>query len=239
MTTDCASINQYSYSEVAARFAEVVGEPPKEKSAALSKVHQALQPALNEMFFTQRLVLVEGLEDVAYIHSWLILTDRWEAYRRTGCHVVAVGGKSEMIRPAIVALGLRIPVFAVVDADGDKIEKPENQTRHHRDNGALVRLFNGDEADLFPVTTCWLSNLVMWPSDLAATVEREFVEALGVQGAEQFDQMRNEASLECGNAGGLNKNAVYIGNLLERLKETGVTSPSLDKVCERIVEFKS
>ena len=79
----CASINQYSYSRAAARFAEVVGEPPKEKSAALSKIHQALQPALNEMFFTQRLVLVEGLEDVAYIHSWLILTERWEDHART------------------------------------------------------------------------------------------------------------------------------------------------------------
>jgi putative ATP-dependent endonuclease of the OLD family len=99
LADNCASVRQYSYSKVAERFAEVVGEPPKQKSAALSKVHQALQPALNEMFFTQRLVLVEGLEDIAYIHSWLILTERWEEYRRSGCHIVAVDGKSEMIRP--------------------------------------------------------------------------------------------------------------------------------------------
>jgi energy-coupling factor transporter ATP-binding protein EcfA2 len=234
-----ASISQYSYPQASARFAEVVGEPPKETSAALSKIHQALQPALNEMFFTQRLVLVEGLEDVAYIHSWLILADRWEDYRRSGCHVVAVGGKSEMIRPAIIAQGLGIPVFAAVDADGDKIQKPENRTRHHRDNVALIRLFKGDEADLFPVTTCWLSNFVMWPSDLAQTVKREFIEALGVQGAEQFDHMRSEASFACGDAGDLGKNAVYIGNLLELLKEAGVTSWSLDQLCERIITFGS
>lgn len=239
LADNCASIRQYSYSKVAERFAEVVGEPPKEKSAALSKVHQALQPALNEMFFTQRLVLAEGLEDVAYIHSWLILTERWEEYRRSGCHVVAVDGKSEMIRPAIIAQGLGIPVFAVVDADGDKIIKPENRTRHHRDNVALIRLFNGDENDPFPVTTCWLSNFVMWPSNLADTVDREFIEALGVQGAEQFEHMRNKASLECGNAGDLNKNAVYIGNLLELLKEAGVTSRSLDQLCEGIIAFRN
>jgi putative ATP-dependent endonuclease of OLD family len=238
LADNCASIRQYSYSKVAERFAEVVGEPPKEKSAALSKVHQALQPALNEMFFTQRLVLVEGLEDIGYIHSWLILTDHWEAYRRSGCHVVAVEGKSEMIRPAIIAQGLGIPVFAVIDADGDKIRKPENRTRHHRDNVALIRLFDGDENDPFPVTTCWLSNFVMWPSNLADTVNREFIEALGVQGAEQFEHMRNKASLECGNAGDLNKNAVYIGNLLELLKQAGVTSRSLDQLCERIIAFR-
>ena len=234
-----ASIRQYSYSKVAERFAEVVGEPPKEKSAALSKVHQALQPALNEMFFTQRLVLVEGLEDIGYIHSWLILTGRWENYRRSGCHVVAVQGKSEMIRPAIIAQGLGIPVFAVIDADGDQIIKPENRTRHHRDNVALIRLFNGDENYPFPVTTSWLSNFVMWPANLADTVNREFIEALGIQGAEQFEHMRNKATLECGNAGDLGKNAVYIGNLLELLKEAGATSRSLDRLCERIIAFRN
>ena len=236
---NCASISQFEFSKAAARFAEVVGERPKKESAFLSKIHQALQPSLNEMFFTQRLVLVEGLEDVAYIHSWLILTERWEAYRRSGCHVVAVGGKSEMIRPAIIAQGLGIPVFAVVDADGDKVADPNIRTRHHRDNIALIRLFNGDERDLFPVTTVWLNNLVMWPSDLAATVKREFIEGLGAQGAEQFENMRDKASLECGNAGELDKNAVYIGSLLELLKKAGVTSRSLDRLCESIITFGS
>ncbi|MBS1852058.1 MAG: AAA family ATPase [Acidobacteria bacterium] len=237
LADNCASIRQYSYSKVAERFAEVVGEPPKEKSAALSKVHQALQPALNEMFFTQRLVLVEGLEDIAYVHSWLILTERWEEYRRSGCHIVAVDGKSEMIRPAIIAQGLGIPVFAVVDADGDKIGDPKNLTRHHRDNAALIRLFDGDANNLFPVTNYWLSNLVMWPSNLADTVNREIIEALGVQGAEQFEHMENKASLECGNAGDLKKNAVYIGNLLEMVREAGVTSRSLDQLCKLIITF--
>ncbi len=98
-------IRQYSYAETASRFAEVVGEPLKKESATMSKVNQALQPGLNEMFFTQRLILVEGLEDVGYITSWLVLSDRWEAYRRSGCHIVPVNGKSEMIRPAISLRG--------------------------------------------------------------------------------------------------------------------------------------
>src|SRR6202162_466264 len=140
-----ADIRQYSYAETATRFAHVVGEPLKKDSAILSKVHQALQPALNEMFFTQRLILVEGLEDRAYIHSWLVLSGLWEAYRRSGCHIVPTNGKSEMIRPAIIAQGLGIPVLAVVDADANKIIKQENRTRHHRDNVALLRLFDGDE----------------------------------------------------------------------------------------------
>ena len=237
LADSCVSIRQYSHGETADRFAQVVGEPPRQKSAALSKIHQALQPALNEMFFTQRLVLVEGLEDVAYLHSWLILTDRWEEYRRSGCHIVAVGGKSEMIRPVIIAQGLGIPVFAVIDADGDQVGNPDYRNRHHRDNLALIRLFGGDENELFPIITYWRERFVMWPANLAHTVMREFIEALGVQGAERFEQMRNRAFLECGNAGGLEKNAVYIGNLLELLKDAGVTSRSLDRLCDAIVAF--
>lgn len=233
----CAHISQYSYTETAARFAVVVGETLKEDSAILSKVHQALQPALNEMFFTQRLVLVEGLEDIAYIHSWLVLTNRWESYRRSGCHVVPVDGKSEMIRPAIIAQGLGIPVFAVVDADGDQILKPENRTRHHRDNLALVRLFGGDEYNLFPTAPVWLAAFVLWPSNFFDTIKREFIVALNVQGAEQFEHMHNRACHDCGNAGDLGKNAVYIGNLLSSLKEAGVTSTSLDLLCDRIIAF--
>src|SRR5439155_25536233 len=121
--------------------------------------------------------------------------------------------------------------------DGDKIIQPDNRTRHHRDNLALIRLFNGDENHFFPVTTCWLDNFVMWPSNLADTVRREFTEALGIQGAEQFEHMRNNASLECGNAGGLEKNSVYIGDLLEQLKLAGVTSRSLDELCDKIIAF--
>ncbi len=77
----------------------------------------------------------------------------------------------------------------------------------------------------------------MWPSDLADLVRREFVVALGVQGAEQFEDMRNKASLACGNAGDLHKNTIYIGNLLSLLKEHNVTSQTLDKLCNVIIAF--
>jgi predicted ATP-dependent endonuclease of OLD family len=235
----CATIRQYSYDELAARFAVVVGEPLRTQTAAAAKLHQALQPALNEMFFTQRLVLVEGLEDVAYIHAWLVLTDKWQAYRRSGAYVVPANGKSEMIRPAIVAQGLQIPLLAVFDADADKIARPEVRTRHHRDNAALIRIFGGDDSDLFPTGILWLDNLVIWPSDLADQVEREVVAALGAQGAEQFVLMQNKARADAGNAGDLEKNVVYIGNLLAEIRASKATSLILDKLCDKVINFGS
>jgi putative ATP-dependent endonuclease of OLD family len=142
-----------------------------------------------------------------------------------------------MIRPVIIAQGLGIPTFAVVDADADKIGTLDIRTRHHRDNLALIRLFGANEGDLFPVATLWLDNIVLWPSNLADIVEREFIVALGVQGAEQFEDIKNKTCIACGNAGGLQKNMVYIGTLLGLLYECGVTSRSLDRLCDAIIAF--
>jgi putative ATP-dependent endonuclease of OLD family len=142
-----------------------------------------------------------------------------------------------MIRPAIIALGLDIPLFAVFDADGDKIAKPDIRTRHHRDNLALVRLFGGNEADIFPVATVWAAKFVMWPSDLGDTIETEFVAALGVQGKERFDDIKNRANAQCGNAGDLEKNSIFISNMLSLVQDAGVTSKSLDQLCDAIMSF--
>jgi predicted ATP-binding protein involved in virulence len=232
-----ASVRQYGFDKIAQRFAEVVGEDMKPVSATFAKLNQALQPALNEMFFTQRLVLVEGLEDVAYIYSWMILTERWERFRNTGSHVVPANGKSEIIRPLIVAQGLNIPTFTIFDADGDKILKTENRTRHHRDNVALLRLLGGDENDVFPTGAVWGNRFVVWPSDLGQFVEREFIVSLDTQGKMKFDALKNKANAECGFAGDLGKNAIYIGTLLSLLKEENAVSSSLDQLCEKIIDF--
>jgi predicted ATP-binding protein involved in virulence len=244
----CASLKQFTYQQFADKYAAILGSHIPKNSAIVAKLQQALQPSLSEMFFTQALVLVEGLEDVAYIEAWLVITGRWEEYRRRGIHIVPVNGKSELLRPAIIAAGLEIPVLVLIDADGDKLMRPNKLTKvmeivesikqdAERDNRALIRLFGGDETNLFPSGVIWLKQLVIWPSDLADTAKREFVLALGTQGAEKWDSICNKARADAGNAGGLDKNTVYIGHLLSRVHEQGVTSSALDALCNKILTF--
>ncbi len=103
-----------NYSNICADIAEATGETPRSVSGTIAKIHQVLQPALNEMFFTSRLVLVEGLEDVAYLSAYLHLLDRWEDFRRIGCHFVPTNGKSELVRPLVIARRLKIPTYCHV-----------------------------------------------------------------------------------------------------------------------------
>ena len=88
----------------------------------VAKIHQALQPALNEMFFATRLILVEGQEDIAYISTYLNLLGQWDEYRRTGCHLVPVNGKSQLLQPLVIAKNMGIPTFTIFDADADQAQ---------------------------------------------------------------------------------------------------------------------
>lgn len=235
--TKCTDYRDFTWQALATRFAAVTGQTLLRDSGAMAKLHQALQPVLNEMFFTQRLILVEGLEDVAYIHSWLVLSDRWEEYRRTGCHIVPVGGKSEMIRPAIIAQGLKIPTFAVFDSDGDQIGDPERRRPHERDNKALLRLFGGDDSNLFPTGVIFGDRFATWPDDIGETFKRECIAAIGVQAKDRFENLQNKSRAKYGNAGSLNKDTLYIGDLLSRIHDLGITPPSLDQLCSNILKF--
>lgn len=229
--SNSASVRQYSFARFSKRHAEVFGEGPKAETAALAKLHQTLQPALNEMFFTERLVLVEGQEDAAYIHSWLILNGKWEEFRRSRCHIVPVNGKNELIRPGIIAKGLDIPVFAIADADNGK------PIDNERANRALARVFGENEDELFPLAPQWNKRFVLWPADFADTVERELVESLGAQGRQHFDDICARARAACGNADNLKKNPIYIGHLLDVALKEGGGSASLNRLCEELFSF--
>ena len=66
-----SKVTSVSATHIMGAMKAATGTEFKRRSGALAKVHQALQPALNEMFFTPRLILVEGREDVAYIMAYL------------------------------------------------------------------------------------------------------------------------------------------------------------------------
>ena len=229
----CSSVAQFDYEKLALRYSEVTGTTLLGTSAAMVKVHQALQPGLNEMFFTQRLILVEGVEDVAYLHTWLLLTGKWEEFRRKGCHIVAANGKSELIRPAIVAQGFGIPLITIFDADGNEQGKSK-ELLHVRDNVVLLNLFNSPVKDPFPSDTLWEKDFVAWPINLGRTVETELRASLGDQ---KFDVLKGHACAAFDYAGDLNKTSLFIGTLVTTAVEAGGKCESLDRLCSWILDF--
>lgn len=222
-----STVTYMSYKDIADAVAAATGEPPSKPQGVLAKIHQALQPSLNEMFFTSRLVLVEGLEDVAYLSSYLNLLNKWDQYRRSGCHIVPVNGKSEMLRPVVIAKRIRIPTFIVFDSDADE-QHPDKRAKHEKDNKALLALLGKANENPLPTTSVWGPGFVMWRSNIGALIRAEI-------GAADWSVFQAEADKQYGHAGGLRKNTLHIGFCLTRAWESGKRSPSLERLCNEIL----
>lgn len=225
----CSSSCQMSFPDIADAVAAATGEKPAKPEGALAKVHQAMQPALNEMFFTRRLVLVEGLEDAAYLLSYFQMLNLADEYRRLGCHIVPANGKSELLRPLVISKHMRIPTYLVFDSDGDKPDKNGSKAKHERDNRGLLSLVAKPEQEPFPEETVWGQGFTMWHSDIGAIVTNEI-------GNEEWQAFRQEADKLYGHEGGLRKHSLHIGASLAFAWDAGKRSGSLERLCTQILE---
>jgi len=224
----CSSVSYMSFADIAQAVAACTGAQPVKPAGALAKIHQALQPGINEMFFTRRLILVEGLEDVAYLLAYLNLIEKTDEYRRLGCHIVPANGKSELMQPLVIAKHMGIPTYVVFDADADKPDKNGSRAKHEKDNKAILTLAGRPAENPMPAATVWGSGLTMWQSDIGSIVESEI-------GSGDWAAFRSEADKRYGHAGGLRKNALHIGASLAFAWEAGKRSPSLERLCTEVL----
>ena len=218
-----------SFEDIAAAVGKATGKESAKPEGALARIHQALQPSLNEMFFTRRLVLVEGLEDVAYLQAYLNLLDKSDEFRRLGCHIVPANGKSELLRPLVISNHMKISTYLVFDTDTDKPDQNGSRTKHEKDNTALFKLVGGDEAMPFPDATVWGDGYTAWHSDIGTAVKDEI-------GADDWARYRIMADQEYGQVRNLRKNTLHIGASLAFAWEDGKRSESLNTLCEAILD---
>lgn len=227
-STGSSGVCQLRFSELADRLAAITGKKPVKAQGVAAKLHQELQPSINEMFFSKNLVLVEGLEDVALITSWMVLTNRWTKFRQKGIHIVQVGGKSHLPNALAIAQGLKIPVFTVFDADGDCADKHKHE--HEADNRIILRLLGQDGSSAFPKDTVWSANCAVWPQNIGETLKSEVP-------SEKLIAFENCANATHGNPGGLKKNSLQIGTKLQLIFDDSCRPPSLEKLCDAILAF--
>ncbi len=225
----CSAVSHMSFDEIAQAVAAATGEQPAKPEGTLAKIHQALQPSLNEMFFTRRLILVEGLEDVAYLLSYLNLLDKADEFRRLGGHIVAANGKSELLQPLVIARHMGLPTYVIFDADADKPDKSGSRSKHEKDNSVLLTLLGKAGENPMPTATYSGPGFTMWHSDIGAIVEADI-------GKDEWAAFRAEADQHYGHAGGLRKNSLHIGASVAFAWEAGKRPASLAQVCATILE---
>jgi putative ATP-dependent endonuclease of OLD family len=232
-------VSQISYEDISDMLNTVISKPTN-PSALVAKVSPALSPVLNEMFFSQKIIFVEGIEDVAILTSYLHLMGRYDEFRRQGCHIVPVHGKSEILRPLCIAQLLKIPVFVLIDGDAnkqaeydliktdtDKTKKAgfilSEITKHKNDNASILSLCGQSIILNWPTEEhVFLPNITMWKNNITQTLKLE----LGTE----WKTHQNLASEKYGLAKDLTKNPLAVAYALESAWQANLRSPSLMKM---------
>lgn len=228
------AVKSLSYKDLTIEL-EKAGEKLLKESGMVAKLYPSLNPVTNEMFFCKVLILTEGYEDIAFITSYLMLTGKIVEFRRYGCHIVPVDGKSNLIKPLAMAKLLCIPTFVVFDGDTDKENIADENRRnsevskHKKDNKAILELQDHGKESEWPKNHIIKNNLTCWKTNIGDTVSGDF--------GTDWKGYEDKAALDYGNAGGLQKNPLAIAKTLEFAWKDKKNSSQLIALIDRVIEF--
>jgi putative ATP-dependent endonuclease of OLD family len=219
------TIRGLTFQSLCHRIQVAAGEVPNQRIAGMiAKIHQALQPSIAEMFFARVPILVEGIEDVSYITTELHLSGQWSDFRRMGCHLIPVGGKSNLIQPLAISNELGLPVYVVFDSDGNNNRRNE----HERDNRAIQNLLSV-AYDPFPTDHIYGQNHTIWSTNLTEVIRHDF--------GENYQRITDAIRVNYDNEGSLNKNELFIAEWVTVAYNEGLRSTNLATLCTSILQF--
>ena len=223
-----SSISATSVEAISDESARAYGFVKPASAVGISaKIHAALQSSISELFFAERVVLVEGQEDRAFLEAYLQLLGIENDFRQVGGHIVVCFGKSAIARPLIICRKLQIPVAAIFDADGDEPDKNGSRSKNERENLAILRCSESGDSDPFPAEPVYYDSVMIWPSNMSKVVKSEIGSACWTKVG---DKCRNRF----GNIGGLSKNPLFVAEVLSETFQMNRRSQSLEDLCNWI-----
>ncbi len=218
-------IARTSLSEVARTLWDANGQPtPEYDSESLRARLQAIMtPWMNEGFFADVVVLVEGEDDRAAILG--MANAMGVGLERDGYCVIPCMGKNSIDRPMVIFRNLGIPLYAVWDSDyGTDGARPEV-------NRYLLRLMRAEEDD-WP--SCVEDEYACFRSNLEVTVREEI-------GPVDFDRIVTDIQDDFGVS--RRHRALKMPMVMQRViqiaGEQGKSSPTLEGIVTRLQALKA
>lgn len=225
---------------IATEMCRVYSEPEGHftEETVLPRLKSIMTPWMNEGFFADVVVLVEGEDDRAALLgvSHALGFD----IESQGFAVIPCSGKTNIDRPYLIFTKLGIPTYIIWDGDAEKgetegicetcrrpLDKKPNPVENHR----LLRLIGSEK-------------IVDWPKFInakAACFEKDLESCLEMElGSELFDALirkyQDEFSIsEKRNA---QKNPHVITGIIKSAKEQGKSCKTLEAIVQKITEMK-
>ncbi len=186
------------------------------------RLQAVMTPWVNEGFFADVAVLVEGEDDRAAILG--VAVSMGHNFDSDGISVIPCMGKNNLDRPLVIFRRLGIPVYVIWDGDnGETDAKPE-------DNHRLLRLVGQSDED-WP---CGVKDRhACFKVKLETTLEEEI-------GKDLFDRLLADTQGELGipKKKDALKNPVVLQRIVEKAAADRKTSATLKGIVEKIIALK-
>lgn len=180
-----------------------------------------MTPWMNEGFFADVVILVEGEEDRAAILG--IASTLGYDMESLGISVIPCMGKNSLDRPTAIFRELGIPVYAIWDSDEGVDSNPE-------ENHRLLRLFFHEIEDWPEKVTknfaCFKKNLLCKLQD---ELGKDFFDSALKSCRTKYFIARNDQAL---------KNPIIIQEILTKAKTESRKSVTLEQVVENVIALK-
>jgi putative ATP-dependent endonuclease of the OLD family len=219
-------ITAYSREEAVKRLAAISGADPVTFTGESFVAHvlPVMNTTVNEGFFADVVVVVEGLTEVGFL--WAIqglLAKNWD---RQGIVVVPAEGKTKIDRPVVVFRGLSIPTYFVFDGDNRHKGKGDEQSVITT-NKLLLRLGSAPVVD-FPNTTIekeWACFANDAEAEVRLAVGDEYYEKTRAQIAKELGYTEPSKSI---------KNPEACARLIKKAYADGHKISVFEKIVERV-----
>ena len=202
-----------------------VNDESKEKHSEITlkpRLRAIMTPWMNEGFFADIVVLVEGEEDRgAILGEAELLNHNFDAL---GISVIPCSGKTSIDRPYVIFNSLEIPVYVVWDNDKQS-ENPQVAVNHR-----LLKLL-GQPVEDYPSIigeyfSCFENNI----SDiLREEIGKDYFDELLQTFQKEFELSKEQAR----------KNALIINKILHKAREEEHSSQTLESIVKKIVDLRN
>jgi putative ATP-dependent endonuclease of OLD family len=226
----CCAISQYSLEKAAKELARVANGKPEDftRDSFRARSLPVMTIAVNEGFFANTVVVVEGLSDVGIL--WRLQEIMKENWSALGISVVPAIGKENIDRPVVVFRGLKIPTYFIFDGDnrhkGKKGQEDSTKARNRR----YQRLAGVAEPRDFPPTTI---------RDDWAVVENDIEAIIRNSVGSEFDDISQQAAdeLKYDGASMLMKNTEGAARLVELIYEKGKKLDLIEEIVKKVTSL--
>lgn len=231
-----ASISKSSFSSVLENYNAAFTKALHNQDQARTKLAIQTQPKFNEIFFAEKVVLVEGISDLACIEAYLRLSGRKRDFQKSGATIVVCEGKSSLALMLLIVKTFGIPYHVIFDCDSGyealfQKDQPKYQSarnEHIRDNDAIFSLAGYNKLGKFPDAHIFEENLTGWHIDIEAVLEQEF--------STESESCHQAGRNAVGNLSGSKKHPLYVAASIAAAWDAGRKFPVLEKVVDALLK---